>query len=129
VFVWDKGQPLTHAGIVIRQARWNVGDVKVGGVGGVMTHPEFRGRGFASAAVNRCIQFFREQGDIDFGLLVCEPHLVPFYERLGWRVFPGELVVEQHGVPTKFTLCGSMTYPLRLEAELAGTIDLLGPPW
>ncbi|HEV3003859.1 MAG TPA: GNAT family N-acetyltransferase, partial [Pirellulales bacterium] len=92
VMVWNEDQAVAHAGIVIREARWNDSDVKVGGVGGVMTHPEFRGRGFASAAVGRCVQFFREQGDIDFGLLVCEPHLVPFYERLGWRVFPGDLM-------------------------------------
>jgi aminoglycoside 2'-N-acetyltransferase I len=130
VIVWNDtgGQALAHAGIVIRQARWNDGDVKIGGVGGVMTHPEFRGRGFASAAVNRCVQFFREQGDIDFGLLVCEPHVVPFYGRLGWQVFPGDLIVKQHGETTKFTPSGSMTYPLRLQADL-GTIDLLGPPW
>jgi aminoglycoside 2'-N-acetyltransferase I len=131
VIVWDDtgGQALAHAGLLTRQARWNDGHLKVGGVGGVMTHPEFRGRGFASAAVNHCVQFFREQGDIDFGLLVCEPHLVPFYERLGWRFFSGELFVAQHGKTTKFTLCGTMTIPVRLQAELSGTIDLLGPPW
>jgi hypothetical protein len=54
---------------------------------------------------------------------------VPFYGRLGWQVFPGELIVKQRGETAKFTLCGSMTFPLRLQADLDGTIDLLGPPW
>jgi len=30
---------------------------------------------------------------------------------------------------TRFTLCGTMTLPVRLGDDLGGTIDLLGPPW
>ena len=122
-------QAIAHAGIVIRQARWNDCDVKVGGIGGVMTHPEFRGRGFASIAVNRAVDFFREQDDIDFALLVCKSALIPLYERFGWRTFSGDLHVKQHGESVKFTFNLPMTYPLRLTEELGGTIDLLGPPW
>jgi GNAT superfamily N-acetyltransferase len=131
VIVWDEleSQAVAHAGIVIRQARWNACDVKVGGIGGVMTHPNFRGRGYARAAVNRGIEFFREQDDIDFALLVCKPTLIPLYERLGWRVFSGDLLVEQHGKTVKFTFNLPMTCPLRATQELDGVIDLLGPPW
>jgi aminoglycoside 2'-N-acetyltransferase I len=131
VIVWDdlKSQAIAHAGIVIRQARWNDRDVKVGGIGGVMTHPDFRGRGYARAAVNRGTEFFREQGEIDFGLLVCKPSLIPLYERFGWRVFPGDLLVEHHGKTVKFTFNVPMTCPLRLPEVLGGAIDLLGPPW
>jgi hypothetical protein len=54
---------------------------------------------------------------------------VPFYERLGWLRFPGELLVTQHQatVPFKFNL--PMTLPIRLQQALSGAIDLLGPPW
>jgi len=38
--------------------------------------------------IQRALDFFREQADIDFGLLVCEPGLVLFHEGLGWRRFP-----------------------------------------
>ncbi|HEV3416041.1 MAG TPA: GNAT family N-acetyltransferase [Pirellulales bacterium] len=131
VIVWDdlESQAVAHAGIVIRQARWKDCDVRVGGIGGVMTHPDFRGRGYARAAVNRGIEFFREQDDIDFGLLVCKPSLIPLYERLSWRVFAGDLFVEQHGKTVKFTFNVPMTCPLRLQEVLGGAIDLLGPPW
>jgi aminoglycoside 2'-N-acetyltransferase I len=131
VIVWDDvmSQAVAHAGIVVRQARWNDCAVKVGGVGGVMTHPQFRAKGYARTAVNRAINFFRERGDIDFGLLVCKPSLIPLYERFGWKAFPGDLLVEQHGKPIKFTFNLPMTCPLRLTEELSGTIDLLGPPW
>jgi aminoglycoside 2'-N-acetyltransferase I len=131
VIVWDdvESQAVAHAGIVVRQARWNDCRVKVGGVGNVMTHPDCRNRGYARAAVNRAISFFREQDDIDFALLVCEPSLIPLYEKLGWRRFPGDLLVEQHGKTIKFTFNFPMTCPLRLTEDLGGTIDLLGPPW
>jgi hypothetical protein len=103
--------------------------VRVGGIGGVKTHPASRGRGFATAAIRRALDFFHEQGDVDFGVLVCEPGLVPFYERQGWRRFPGDLLVAQRQATVPFTFNLAMTTPVRLQEPLAGTIDLLGPPW
>ncbi len=127
---WDAGgEALCYVGIVLREARWNDRAVKIGGIGGVKTHPASRRRGFAGTAVLRALDFFREQGDVDFGLLVCEPALVPFYERLGWRRFPGDLLVRQKQATVRFTFNLPMTTPIRLQEPLAGTIDLLGPPW
>ena len=91
--------------VVLRRARYNDCDVTIGGIGGVMTHPEYRGRGFATAAIDRCVDFFREQGDIDFGLLVCERDLIPFYEHLGWQLFSGEFFVTQCVERVKFDFC------------------------
>ena len=103
--------------------------VRVGGIGGVKTHPAFRGRGFATAAIRLALDYFHGQGDVDFGLLVCEAGLVPFYERLGWRRFPGELLVTQRQATMPFTFNLAMTIPVRLQEPLAGAIDLMGPPW
>ncbi|SRR6266498_2693788 len=116
-------------GVILREARWNDRAVKVGGFGGVKTHPASRGRGFASTAIRQALDFFHEQGDVDFGLLVCEPGLVPFYERLGWRSFPGDLLVAQRQATVPFTFNLAMTTPIRLQEPLTGAIDLLGPPW
>lgn len=123
------GFVLCYVGVVLRDARWNDRPVRVGGIGGVKTHPAFRGRGFATTAIQRALDFFREQGDVDFGLLVCEPGLVPFYERQGWRTFPGDLLVTQRQATVPFTFNLPMTTPLRLPELLGGKIDLLGPPW
>jgi hypothetical protein len=54
---------------------------------------------------------------------------VQFYERLGWRRFPGELFVTQRQATVPFTFNLPMTTPLRLQESLGGKIDLLGPPW
>jgi GNAT superfamily N-acetyltransferase len=118
-----------HVGVILREARWNERAVKLGGIGGVKTHPASRGRGIATTAIQRALDFFREQGEVDFGLLVCESDLVPFYERLGWRKFPGELMVTQRQATVPFTFNLVMTTPLRLQESLVGKIDLLGPPW
>ncbi len=128
VLCWGgDGAARCHVGALLREARWDDRAVRVGGVGGVKTHPGFRCQGLATAGIGRALDFFREQG-ADFGLLVCEPGLVPFYERLGWHPFTGELLVTQRQATVAFTLNGPMTFPLRLRPT-RGRIDLLGPPW
>src|SRR5262245_35576555 len=131
VIVWnaDHTQALCHAKIVIRLGWHNQQDLRVGGIGGVMTHPDHRKRGCATAALTRCIEFFRELTDIDVGLLVCEPTLLPFYARRGWQEFTGDLLVTQQGKAETFTIMKPMTFPIRRQIDPWGTIDLLGPPW
>jgi GNAT superfamily N-acetyltransferase len=130
VITWDAGgEAVCYVGVLLREARWNEQAVKVGGIAGVKTHPAFRGRGLASAAIRRALDFFRVREDVDFALLVCEASLIPFYERLGWRRFPGDLLVTQKQATVPFTFNLSMTIPVRLQGPLAGTIDLRGPPW
>jgi len=130
VITWDAGgEALCHVGVFLREARWNGRAVMVGGIGGVKTHPASRRCGLASAAIQRALAFLGEQGEVDFALLVCAPGLVPFYERLGWHRFPGDLLVTQKGTIGPFTFNLPMTIPLRLRESLSGTIDLLGPPW
>jgi GNAT superfamily N-acetyltransferase len=130
VIGWDaEGAALCHVGVILREARWNERAVMVGGIGGVKTHPASRGQGFASTAIQMAVDFFRNQEEIDFALLVCESRLVPFYERLGWQLLPGELLVTQQQATVPFTFNLPMTLPIRLQQALSGTIDLQGSPW
>jgi hypothetical protein len=122
------GAALSHVGVVFRDGRWNDRAVKIGGIGGVKTHPAARRRGLAAAGIRQGLAFFRER-DTDFGLLVCDLALVPYYERLGWQRFPGELLVTQKQATVPFIFDLTMTTPIRLQDSLSGTIDLLGPPW
>jgi predicted GNAT family N-acyltransferase len=129
VIGWDaEGAALCYVGVILREARSNDRGVKVGGIGGVKTHPASRGRGFATTAIRRALDFFYRQ-DVDFGLLVCESGLVPFYERLGWRSFPRDLFVTQQQATVSFTFNLPMTTPLGLQESLGGKLDVLGPPW
>ena len=123
------GALVCHVGIVLRSALRDGVPVRVGGVAGVKTHPAARRQGLAGRAIGRAVEFFREQSDVAFGLLVCEPHLIGYYGRLGWQEFSGRLLVTQRGEPSEFTFNRVMTLGVRSAGPTAGTVDLCGPPW
>jgi hypothetical protein len=125
----EDGALVSYMGVGLRDATHDNRPVRVGGVGGVKTHPAARGRGFASRGLRRAAEFYQEQPAVDFGLLVCEPHLIDYYARLGWREFGGRLLVRQRGGVAEFTLNRVMTLAVRSQGLAAGTIDLCGPPW
>jgi hypothetical protein len=122
------GSLLSYVGVYLRDATHDGRAVRLGGVGNVKTHPSARGQGLAGRGVRRAVEFFGEQ-DVDFGLLVCNPNLVGYYEGLGWRLFIARLDVRQRGVAVEFTLCRAMTLAVRSDGPTVGTIDLCGPPW
>ena len=125
----DRGVLASYVGVVIREGTLDGQPVKVGGIGGVMTHPAERARGLAGKGIRRAVDSFRKQGDIAFGLLVCEERLLRYYGKLGWRGFLGQMKVRQRGADSDFTFNHVMTLGVAVEAPIAGTIDLCGPPW
>lgn len=128
LFRSNDGQMLSHAGALLRDGISGGKPARIGGIGGVKTHPQARGRGLASGVVRRAVELLREQG-ADFALLVCEPALIPFYERIGWLPHAGDLVVRQHGEAIPFTFNLPMIYPLGAARIPDGVIDQMGPPW
>jgi aminoglycoside 2'-N-acetyltransferase I len=128
VLVYDEEQLVSHAGLYLRQGLHDGSAVRIGGIGGVMTHPAYRIRGFASAALRRADEAFRTRG-VDFSLLFCEPKNVAFYGGLGWRVFSGVVIVAQPGGRGPFTVTTAMVRTASKPAPSDGTIDLCGLPW
>ena len=89
VICWDEnGDVLALVGVHLRECRVNEEAVLVGGIGGVKTHPVARCQGLASKAIAIAVKFLAEKR-ADLGVLFCELDLVAFYERLGWKLFPG----------------------------------------
>lgn len=125
----EDGMLVSYTGIVIRSITVDGESLQIGGIGGIKTHPVSRGRGYARQGIDAALQFFREHPDVKFALLVCEPHLLPYYSELGWSEFNGRLVVRQHGVNQEFTFNRVMTHAVRTGGPVAGVIDLCGPPW
>ena len=60
--------------------------VTMGGIGGVCTHPNYRGVGYASALMRDTIDYLKTTG-CDLGVLFT---IIPeaFYRRLGWTTLP-----------------------------------------
>jgi GNAT superfamily N-acetyltransferase len=129
VLVQPEGEGVAcHVGIYRREVKWNGRKLRAGGIGGVLTREDARGRGYASMALNAAIRTLRDEGATDFALLFCEPHNAAFYMARGWKPFDGEIHAEQPAGRIRFDAIAPYVHEIR-RAPLRGTIDLCGLPW
>jgi aminoglycoside 2'-N-acetyltransferase I len=128
VLVHEAGRLVSVVSLYQREGRHDGMPVRIGGIGGVMTHPDHRRRGFARAAMAAARRFFAADR-MDFSLLFVEPKNIGFYGALGWRVFPEPVIVEQPAGRAPFALMTAMVSGLARAAPAAGIIDLCGLPW
>jgi aminoglycoside 2'-N-acetyltransferase I len=123
----NSGTVVTHVGIYIREGLHEGLPVRIGGIGGVMTAPTVRCRGYASRALDRATGYMADL-DADFGLLFCEPHNDRFYDDRRWHAFRGTVLAVQDAATQAFTLMGARILSLKC-APQGGVIDLKGLPW
>lgn len=124
----ESSSVVSHVGIYVRDILWNGRSVTVGGIGGVMTHPDARTKGLASVAMAAATDHFRTVVRADFALLFCEPHNFALYRGLGWHPFDGEVIAEQPSGRIRFDAMTPFVHDLTL-APRSGVIDLRGLPW
>ncbi|MCP3394430.1 GNAT family N-acetyltransferase [Bradyrhizobium sp. CCGB12] len=117
-----------HVGIYFRTVSWNGRKVHIGGIGGVSTREDQRGRGYATMAIDAAVHTMRANEAVRFALLFCEPHNVAFYEARKWQPFTGEVYCEQPEGRIRFTAMAPFVLDI-VRAPTQGTIDLCGPPW
>jgi GNAT superfamily N-acetyltransferase len=102
--------------------------LRVGGICGVVTTPEYRGRGIASALLDESVTFVKNSLRLPFALLTCRLKLEAFYKRLGWKTVDGPTVFTQ---PDGVRTCKGLTMVLECGPRVwpEGSIDLRGLPW
>ncbi len=128
VLVRVNGLIASQVEIIERTVSAGERDVKLGGVSGVVTLPEFRGQGLSTAALRAAASFLRDELRVPFGLLICGEAMVPFYSRLGWQRVAGPTVYDQPG--GRVVSDGvTMVLPLSEAPWPEGPIDLRGLPW
>lgn len=122
--LYEDGLPRANASVLRHQVELGV----IGGLGGVITLPEARGRGLAQQIVGHATEFLRDDLGASFGLLFCLPRLVPFYRSLGWQVVePGVLINQPGGkIPSPVPV---MVLPFGEEPWPAEQVDLDSLPW
>jgi GNAT superfamily N-acetyltransferase len=127
--LWEDEHLVCHVGALIRCALIDGRPVQVGGIGGVMTAPDSRRRGYAQAALAAMRAYLVDDQQVSFSLLFCGDNLRSLYGKLDWRLFADPPLVEQHGMTIEFTLNPAMVQDGIDSAPVAGRLDLRGPPW
>jgi aminoglycoside 2'-N-acetyltransferase I len=125
----SRNDVIGHAGLFLRNATFDARPVKIGGVGGVATRLDCRRQGIATEIIREAVRAMRDTHGVDFGLLFCEPRHAPLYKQLGWRLFEGEVFVEQpRQGRVRFSVTDPFVFDLKI-APRAGILDLCGLPW
>jgi len=102
--------------------------VAIAGVGNVLTRPDYRRIGVASAMLEAAADLMRGKLGAEFGVLMCRHEVAPLYEKNGWRRVEGPTHFHR---PGGIVICPDDTMTLKLTAREwpLGPIDLCGPPW
>jgi aminoglycoside 2'-N-acetyltransferase I len=128
VIVEADEQPVCHVGLHRREGIWKDRKIRIGGIGGVLTHPDFRRQGLASVAIDAALHTLRDERSNDFALLFCDPDMAGFYTSRNWKPFMGEVFAEQQGERGRFNVMQPLVYYLK-RAPHEGELDLCGLPW
>lgn len=86
----DRDAPVACVQIFDKTIRVRGTPVRLGGIGSVATHSDYRGRGISSDLLERAIERMRARR-MWLSLLFAAP-VAPLYEKLGWRKLPAPLM-------------------------------------
>ena len=100
----------------------------MGCVGGVITSPDYRGKGYGSIMMNELKRLIFRTLGCRVGGLLCEEKTVPFYEKLGWVRSNEAVLVERDGRKVEWP--EAFMSLAESDFEINGKeIDLCGLPW
>jgi GNAT superfamily N-acetyltransferase len=126
--LYDNEEPVSHAGILKHVVTVNDEPVLVAGLGGVVTVPEARHKGFARRLVLEAMRFAESDWKVVAGLLFCRPRMLAYYESLGWQVVESPVMIEQPSGKIVSPL-HVMVIPFGDMAWPPGTVELQSRPW
>lgn len=109
------------------------GELVVGGIANVCSHPDHRGEGAAKACMRAAEQVIATEAD--FGLLMTGGGVWKFYQSLGWQVVDNHMIHRQTDGKDAPGHNGSDDYNMICPGRLtladwpAGEININGPDW
>ncbi len=128
ICVYDHGQLVSAVGLLRHTITVDGTPLEVGGIGSVVSVPAAQGRGFARVALTEAAHMMRCAWNLDFGMLFCLEHLVPFYTRQGWQRVAAPVHIEQ-STGTRVSPMPAMVLPLRQQPWPVGPVILHSLPW
>jgi GNAT superfamily N-acetyltransferase len=122
------GKLVSQIGLLKREILVDGVPLWVGGVGGVMTHPDFQRKGLAAVLLKEAARYMAGQLKVNFGLLVCSLHRVAYYQKNGWECVKDETRCANRGKQVVFP-DPVMAIGLTGQPWPSGPINLCGIPW
>jgi len=123
------GHPASHVSVLLSHTlRVGTLGVPVGGIGGVLTRPDVRRRGYAALLLRHALDHLRTQTASEFAFLFCLPRLLGYYQLLGWEEILEDVYIEQPGGEILSPL-RAMVIPLRQCPWPPGQVHLGSLPW
>ena len=122
------GAPVSHVGVLKHAMCVNGTSMAIAGIGGVVTVPGARGKGFARGLLEHALAFARREWAVQAGMLFCLPRMSSYYEALGWLHVRAEISVEQPG-GRKVSPLRVMVLPFDDLAWARGPVELDSLPW
>ncbi len=122
-------QLVSHVGVLTRICLCDGDEILIGGIGGVMTHPSERRKGYAGAGVRRATEFLQNDMRVDISLLFCGPRMLNYYKRFGFTNFVGDTFALRDGEKILFPRSEIMVRPAMKALPQCAALDLCGLPW
>jgi hypothetical protein len=103
-------------------------EIRVGGLGGVITRERWCRRGVAAHMLVTAERVMRDVLRCEYGLLLCAQDVVPVYEGAGWKLVDGPTSFMQGSSKLTYR---NLTMVLQLGKSRwpAGPINFRGLPW
>lgn len=123
----QQGGPVETLGWLLREVAIDGSARRVAGLGGVLVHPDHRGRGIVRIMISVAVEHARSAG-VETVILLCRPESVRFYADLGWTKVEAPVTLRQPAgsLPSPLT---TMTYDLAGHSQPASHVDLQGLPF
>ncbi|HPU86083.1 MAG TPA: GNAT family N-acetyltransferase [Candidatus Latescibacteria bacterium] len=77
------GRVISNVSIYPARVQWGDAVLKIGGIGGVATDPDYRKHGFAGAILQHCIEYMEKELNCDLSILWTG--IPDYYRRWGWE--------------------------------------------
>ena len=128
VFLVNRGEPVSHLKVVVRQGSVSGAPVRIGGIGSVMTPTPLLGRGYATELLRTAEAWMFGALDVELGLLFCLPGLLPFYGGRGWIEVRSPVWIQQPTGRVRWPE-SAMVLPRPGAAWRDAEVDVRGLPW
>jgi aminoglycoside 2'-N-acetyltransferase I len=128
-----EGKMVSTIGIIPRKIRLGSRTVKVAGIGGVATDPEFQNRGFAGLLLEKTNRWLDQRpapeiGIFDIAMLFCETKRIQYYGKFGYFLIGQPVFIHLQGRRLRFRE-NCMVRLLHGFEWNSSTVDLRGRPW